>query len=200
MSFKGSALAVAGLLFLTGCTEVTVQVPPEVDLQGAGITTVAIVAADLPGDPAPVGTLLRAETSAQIRRLLPALVIVEEPEAADAVLQMEVANHGVGPAYFQTSANVQTGRVGCDAWQEAFLMVNASVFGRGKPSPTWEALMEKRSRIALSCVPKLGPLGTVETPAVSDPQLVSAIVRELGMRLAGYTRREFRPAQAPKQP
>lgn len=193
MTFGGSMLVVAGLLFLTGCTEVTVQVPPEVDLQAAGITTVAIVAADLPGDPSPVATLLRAEASAHVRRVLPALAIVGDPEQADAVLQMAVANHGVGPANFQRSANAQ-GQASCDAWQEAFLIVDASVFSRGKPSSTWEALIEKRARIDLTCTPKIDvPLWTAATPAVSDPQMVSAVVRELGMRLAGYTKHELRP-------
>ncbi len=189
---KGSILAIAGMLLLAGCTTVSVQVPPEVDLQAAGINSVAILAEDLPGDPAPVGVLLRAEATQQIRRVLPALVLVEDPEDADAVLRMEVASHSVGPAYFQTTTDAQ-GRLSCDAWQETLLMVNTSVLGRGHPSADWQALLEKRSRISLTCVPRRGPAWTAGTPAASDPELVAAVVRELGMRLAGYTRTELRP-------
>lgn len=189
---KGSILAVTGMFLLAGCTTVSVQVPPEVDLRAAGIKSVAILAEDLPGDPAPVAVLLRAEAAQQMRRALPALTLVEDPEDADAVLRMEVASHSVGPAYFQTTADAQ-GRVSCDAWQETLLIVNTSVLSRGHPSADWQALLEKRSRIYLTCVPRRGPSWTAGTPAASDPELVGAVVRELGMRLAGYTRTELRP-------
>jgi len=200
MEFKRAGVTIGALLFLLGCTEATVQVPPEVDLQRAGIKSVAVVAVDLPNDPAPVGVLLRAETSAQIRRLLPTLALVEDPQQADAVLQMEVANHGVGPAYFQNKADTQTGHVYCEAWQEAFLLVNASVYAKGTSSPWWESLLEKRNRIDLSCRPNQGSLGMIQSPAVDDPQLVNATVTELGMRLAGYTRKELRPKHSSNQP
>ncbi len=197
MNIRTGALGLASLLFLAGCNleTVTVQVPPEVDLKAAGIKSVAIAVTDLPNDPAPVGVLLRTETSTQIRQLLPTLALLETPQAADAVLQMDVANHGVGPAYFQTKASDQEGHVYCEAWQEAFLLVDASVLTKGNPSPRWQGQLEKRNRIELSCTPRIGPVGTVASPAVSDPVLVSAIVKELGMRLAGYTRRELRPKQ-----
>ena len=191
MTVKGSALVLAGLLLLTGCTTVTVQVPPEVDLQAAGIKTVAIAVTDLPNDPAPVGTLLRIETSQQIRSLLPTLSVVEEVQNADALLRMEVASHAMGPAYFETNRDSQTNRVSCDAWQEAFLIVNASVLTKGNQEPAWQSLLQDRSRIGLSCVPALGPVGAVGTPAAMDPRLVGDIVRELGMKLAGYTRTEL---------
>ncbi len=195
MNIRTGALALASVLVLAGCNleEVTVQVPPEVDLKAAGIKSVAIAVKDLPNDPAPVGVLLRVETSTQIRQLLPTLALAETPQEADAVLQIDVANHGVGPAYFQTRALDQEGHVYCEAWQEAFLLVNASVLTKGNPSPRWEGQLEKRNRIELSCTPRLGPVGTVASPAVSDPVLVGGIVKELGMRLAGYPRRELRP-------
>jgi hypothetical protein len=195
MNIKAGALALASLLFLVGCNleEVTVQVPPEVDLKAAGIKSVAIAVKDLPNDPAPVGVLLRAETSSQIRQRLPALALVETPREADAVLEMDVANHGVGPARFQTQTSDQEGHTICEAWQEAFLLVDVSVLTKGNPSPQWQSQLEKRNKIELSCTPFFGPVGVVSSPAVSDPILVEAIVKELGMRLSGYTRHELRP-------
>lgn len=194
MRIRAGALALASLLFLAGCsvTQVTVQVPPEVDLKGAGIKSVAIAVTDLPNDPAPVGVMLKTETSSQIRQLLPSLALAETPQEADAILKMDVVNHGVGPAYFQTRAGDQAGHDACDAWQEAFLLVNASVLTNGNPSPRWEGQLEKRNRIELSCTPLVGPVGTVASPAVSDPELVRSIVKDLGKRLAGYTRQEVR--------
>jgi hypothetical protein len=186
-----TALSLAGVLALTGCTAVTVQVPPEVDLQAQGIRSVVVEVTDLPNDPAPLSTLLRGEATSQIQQVLPALTVVDDPQAADAVLLMEVANHGVGPALFENHTNSQGTRVACDAWQEAFLLVNASVYAQGKPSPSWHGWVEKRTRIDLSCNPIFGPLGAIGSPAVSDPQLVYSIVREIGMRLAGYTRKEY---------
>jgi hypothetical protein len=192
MTVRAGVLMLAGLLMLTGCTAVTVQVPPEVDLQAVGIKTVAIAAADLPNDTSPVGTLLRAETAQKIRTLLPALDLVEDGNDADAVLRMEVASHAVGPAYFQTTRDSESHRVSCEAWQDAFLIVNASVLTRGNSTPAWESLLQDRSRIDLSCTPFIGPIGAVRSPAASDPQLVGGIVRQLGMKLAGYTRTELR--------
>ena len=170
---------------------VSVQVPPEVNLQAAGIKTVAVLAGDLPNDPAPVGVLLRAETTQRMRRLLPSLVIVEDPEQADAVLRLEVASHNVGIPNCSTTADAQ-GRLTCDAWQETLLIVDTSIFRRGHASADWQALVEKRSRITLACVPRRGPSWVAETPAPSDPELVGAVVTELGNRLAGYTRTELR--------
>jgi len=182
--------ATAAVVVLTACKVVSVEVPPEINLQAAGIRTVAVVADDLPADPAPVGVLLRAETTWQMRRLLPSLVIVADPEHADAVLRMEVASHNVGTPYFQTAADAQ-GRLTCDAWQETVLIVDTTIFQRGHASADWQALLEKRSRITLACVPRRGPSWVSETPAPSDPELVSAVVTELGNRLAGYTRKEL---------
>jgi hypothetical protein len=189
-----AALVVASLLFLAGCsvTQVSVHVPPEVDLNAAGVKSVAIAVTDLPNDPAPVGVMLKSETTSEIQKLLPSLTFAETPQAADAILKMDVVNHGVGPAYFQTRAGDQAGHDACDAWQEAFLLVNASVLTKGNPSPRWQGQLEKRNRINLSCTPLVGPVGTVASPAVSDPELVSSIVKELGKRLAGYTRDELR--------
>ncbi len=194
MSIRAGALALASLLFLAGCsvTQVTVQVPPEVDLKAAGIKSVAIAVTDLSNDPAPVGVLLKTETSSQIRQLLPTLVLAETLQEADAILKMDVLNHGVGPASFQTRAGDQEGHDSCEAWQEAFLLVDVSVLTKGNPSPRWEGQLEKRNKIELSCTPRLGPVGTVVSPAVSDPALVSGIVKELGKRLEGYTRQELR--------
>lgn len=185
------ALVITAAVVLTACKIVSVQVPPEINLQAAGIRTVAVVAEDLPSDPAPVGVLLRAEAAQQVRHLLPSLVIVEDPEQADAVLRMKVASHNVGTPYFQTTADAQ-GRLTCDAWQETLLIVDTSILQRGHESADWQALLEKRSRITLACVPRRGPSWVSETPAPSDPELVGAVVTELGNRLAGYTRRELR--------
>ncbi|HEX2712308.1 MAG TPA: hypothetical protein VHM88_08805 [Candidatus Acidoferrales bacterium] len=196
MNVRTGALVFLSVLVLAGCNleTVTVQIPPEVDLKGAGIKSVAIAVADLPNDPAPVGVLLRSETSARFRELLPALTLVETPQTADAILQMNVANHGVGPAHFQTRAPEEQGeQAHCQAWQEAFLLVEASVLTKGNPSPRWEGALEKRDKIDLSCTPFFGPVGVVSSPAVSDPALVSAIVDDLGRRLVGYTRQELRP-------
>lgn len=198
MNIRTSALVLLSVLFLAGCNleTVTVQIPPEVDLRGAGVKSVAVVVADLPNDPAPVGVLLRSETSTRIRELLPTLALVETPQTADAVLQMNVANHGVGPARFQTRApDQQGGQPSCEAWQEAFLLVDVSVLTKGNSSPRWQGALEKRDRIDLSCTLFFGPVGVVSSPAVSDPALVSAIVQDLGRRLAGYTRQEMRPRQ-----
>lgn len=198
MNMRTGALILLSVLFLLGCNleTVTIQVPPEVDLKAAGIKSVAVAVADLPNDPAPVGVLLRSETSTRIRELLPTLTLVEIPQTADAILQMNVANHGVGPAHFRTRApDQQGGQASCEAWQEAFLLVDASVRTKGDPSPRWQGALEKRDKIDLSCSPFFGPVGAVSSPAVNDPALVSAIVEDLGRRLVGYTRQEMRPRQ-----
>lgn len=198
MNVRTGALIFLSVLFFAGCNleTVTVQVPPEVDLKGAGIKSVAVAVQDLPNDPAPVGVLLRSETSTRIRELLPSLALVEAPQTADAVLRMDVANHGVGPAHFHTrQPDQQGGQAYCEAWQEAFLLVDASVRTKGEPSPRWQGALEKREKIDLSCTPFFGPVGVVSSPAVSDPALVNAIVEDLGRRLVGYTRQEMRPRQ-----
>lgn len=189
--FRGGIVMIAAALALTACTIVDVQVPPEVNLQAAGIKTVAVLAEDMPDDPSPVALLLRAEATQQMRRLLPTIEVVEDPQGADAVLRMAVANHGIGTPYFQTTQDAQ-GRLSCEAWQDTVLIVDTAVFRRGDAAAAWEAVLEKHNRIDLSCVPRRGPSWIAQTPAPTDPQLVGEVVTELGNRLAGYTRKELR--------
>lgn len=183
-------LILTGLVFATGCQAVTVQVPPEVDFRA--VKTVALVVVDPSNDPAPVGVLLRAEVASEIRQRLPTLTIVKEPADADATLWLEIAGHGIGPAAFRTSVDTQTKQASCAAWQEVFLIVDASVRAEAKSAQLWQALLEARRRISLDCIVYLGPIGAMTSPAYEDPQLVKDIVSNLSRRLAGYTRTEFR--------
>ena len=193
---KGRSLSVilVTMLSVTACEAVSVQVPPEVDLKG--IKMVAVVTTDFPTDLAPVGVLLRVETASEIRRVLPALTVVERSEESDATLRLEVASHGIGPASFYTNVNTD-GQAWCTAWQDAFLIVNGTILAGPKPNQLWQELLEGRRRITLSCVPNRGPVGALTSPGILDRQLVKDIISELGRKLAGYTRREFRPLTGP---
>ncbi len=176
-----------------GCQTVAVQVPPEADLQG--VRTVAVVAADMAGDPAPVALLLRSEASARIRRLLPQLTLVEPTASADAVLRMQVVIHSYSPPSVSLSTDRETGRVSCAAWQVASLVVDAAVT-TGEVI-RWQGLLESQRRVDLPCLRS----GAVWIPGRSaesvDLLLVRDVVDELGRRLAGYTRHELRPLQTP---
>lgn len=189
------AAALVATVVATGCQTVTVHVPPEVDL--AGIKTIAVDAVDLLIDPAPVAVLLRVETASRIRRLLPALTILDRGDQADAVVRLEVARHGVGPVQFRTSISVSTGKTSCTAWQDAFLTVAASIASGSPRTQLWQAALDAGRRIELDCVPSRIPIGVVRTTAVVDRDLVTQIVDEMGRRLAGYTRTELRPRQTP---
>ncbi len=189
------AVAVVAAVMATGCQTVTVHVPPEVDL--AGITTVAVDAVDLRIDPAPVAVLLRVETASRIRRLLPALTILARADQADAVVRLEVARHGVGPVHVSTSINLSTGKTSCTAWQDAFLVVAATIAAGPQGTQLWQGVLDADERVDLDCRPSGVPIGIVRTPSSVDRQLVTEIVDELGRRLAGYTRTELQPRQAP---
>ncbi len=183
-------LLLAGLVFAAGCQVVTVQVPPEVDLRA--MKALALVVVDPSNDPAPVGVLLRAEVASEIRQRLPTLNVVEEPTDADATLRLEIAGHGIGPAAFRTTVDTQTKQISCAAWQEVFLIIDASVQAGAKSAQLWQALLEARRRINLDCIVNRGPIGAMTSPAYEDPQLVKDIVNNLSGKLAGYTRTEFR--------
>lgn len=177
-----------------GCQTVTVNVPPEVDL--TAVHTVAIDAVDLLVDPAPVAVLLRVEAGSRVRRLLPSLVIVQQADQADALLRLEVASHGVTPPAFNIVTNVSTGKTSCVAYQNAFLTVGASVATRPERVVIWQDVLDARRRLELDCLPPRA-IGAHRTPAVFDRYLVEDIIDNLGRRLAGYTRTELQPRQAP---
>lgn len=189
------AVVLVAAVVATGCQTVTVHVPPEVDL--AGIKTVAVDAVDLLIDPAPVAILLRVDTASRIRRLLPALMILDRADQADAVVRLEVARHGVGPVQVRTSINASTGETSCTAWQDAFLTVAASITSGSPRVQRWQAPLDAGRRIELGCVPSRIPVGIVRTTAVADRDLVTQIVDELARRLAGYTRTELQPRPTP---
>jgi hypothetical protein len=192
MRLRLIALIVLIWLVAVGCQAVTVQVPPEADLQG--VKTVAVVASDLPEDPAPVAVLLRSEASSRIRRLLPTLTLVEPTFTPDAVLQMKVVRHGITPVTIRVGVDPQTGRVSCRAWQVASLIVDGSV--STDQTIRWQGLLEAGRRIDLFCLPAGGVVVPGSQESI-DPRLVRDIVDELGRRLAGYARREFRAIQSP---
>ncbi|OFX16102.1 MAG: hypothetical protein A2V59_04525 [Armatimonadetes bacterium RBG_19FT_COMBO_69_19] len=195
------ALVVAIWLVATGCQTVTVQVPPEADLQG--IKTVAVMAADMPNDPAPVGVLLRSEASSRIRRLLPTLTLVEPTAGSDAVLRMTVVRHTISSVAIRVYVDPQTGQVSCSAWQIASLLVDAAV-NTGE-TIRWQGILEAARRIDLPCVRRNVAVIPAVSPASTDPRLVRDVVDDLGRRLAGYARREIRalppsaPAPSPTQ-
>lgn len=198
MTLRLVVLIVAVSLIAAGCQAVTVHVPPEADLQG--VRTVAVLAADLPGDPAPVAVLLRGEASSRIRRLLPTLTLVEPTGQADAILRMSVVRHHLTPVQLRVNVNPESGRVGCTAWQDAVLLVEASVVSGN--TIRWQGILEGGRRLELICVPTRGATvsGRVvaeTSPASVDPRLVRDVIDELGRRLAGYARKELRPIQTP---
>lgn len=197
MRLRFVSLVVVIWLGAAGCQAVTVQVPPEADLQG--VKTVSVSATDLPNDPAPVAVLLRSEASSRIRRLLPALTLVEPTFGADAALRMGVVRHAISPVSLRVFVDPQTGQVSCSAWQVAALLVDASVVTGEKIR--WQGVLEAERRINLPCVRR----GTAVIPGVTqgsiDPRLVDDVVDELGRRLAGYARRELRAIKTlPQEP
>lgn len=194
MRARLKGIVVVASLIVAGCQAVMVNVPPEADLQG--VKTVAVLAADMPGDPTPVAVLLRSEASSRIRRLLPALTLVEPTFAdADAVLRMEVIRHGISPVSLRVYVNPETGQVSCAAWQVASLIVDAKV-ATGEVI-RWQGLLEAGRRIDLPCLRARGVYIPGRSPGSTDPRLVRDVVDELGRRLAGYARREFRAIQNP---
>jgi len=180
----------------TGCQTVRVQVPPEADLEG--VRTVAVVATDLPGDPIPVAILLRGEASSRIRRLLPALTLVEPTAHADAVLRMTVVRHGTTPPAIRVHVDSRTGEVNCTAWQVASLLVDAAVV-TGE-TIRWQGILESGRRVDLPCLRRGTVWSPVISPANHDTRLVRDAVDELGRRLAGYVRTELRTLQPPPPP
>lgn len=173
-----------------------VQVPPEADL--AGVKTVAVVATDLPGDPAPVGILLRGEASSRIRRLLPALTLVEPTAEADALLRMNVIRHGTTPASVRVYVDSRTGQLSCAAWHTASLLVDAAVV-TGE-TIRWQGILEAARRIDLPCA-RRGAVWIPVIPAANhDTRLVRDAVDDLGRRLAGYVRTELRAIRNPPAP
>lgn len=188
-------IVVAGFV-AAGCQAVTVQVPPEADLQG--VKTVAVQATDMPYDPAPVAVLLRSEASSRIRRLLPALTLVQPTTDADALLRMAVVRHDMSPASVRVQVNPQTGEVSCSAWQVATLLVDASVV-TGE-TIRWQGLLEAGRRVDLPCLRRGSVVIPGRAPASVDLYLVRDIVDDLGRRLAGYARTEFRAIQNPSPP
>lgn len=191
----GALIVVIGLA-AAACQAVQVQVPPEADL--AGITTVAVVATDLHGDPAPIAVLLRSEASSRIRRLLPALTLVEPTAAADAVLRMAVIRHGTTPPTVRLYVDSRTGQVSCAAWHSASLLVDAAVLAG--QTIRWQGILEAGRRIELPCVRS----GTAWIPVIHagnyDVRLARDAVDDLGRRLAGYVRTELRALRAPSAP
>lgn|GEM_PF-1950245 len=195
MGLRVVTLIVAGLL-AAACEPVSVNVPPEADLQG--IKTVAVVAADMPYDPQPVAGLLRGEASSRIRRLLPHLTLVEPTANADAIVRMTVVRHGLGPASVRVYVDPKTNQVSCSAWQMAWLFVDASVV-TGE-TIRWQGILQAERRLNLPCIRRNVPV-IVYTPAENiDPRLVHDVVDDLGRRLAGYVRTEFRAMQNPPPP
>lgn len=184
-------LLVAAALAASGCETVRVPVPPEADL--SGIRTVAVVATDLPGDPMPIAILLRGEASSRIRRLLPALTLVDPIAGPDALLRLNVVRHETGTPSVRVWVDRRTRRVFCEAWQTARLLVDASVV-TGQVI-RWQGILEARHTRELRCLGR----GTIFIPELSpggsDSELVREAVDELGRRLAGYVRTEFRPLQ-----
>jgi hypothetical protein len=191
----GALVAVIGLI-VAGCQIVQVQVPPEADL--AGIETVAVVATDLPGDPAPVAVLLRGEASTRIRRLLPALTLVEPTAAPDALLRMTVVRHGTTPPSMRLSMDRRTGQIACSAWYSASLLVDAAVV-TGQ-TIRWQGILEAGRRVELPCLRKGAAWIPVLNPANADTRLVRDAVDDLGRRLAGYVRTELRAIPTPSAP
>ncbi|MGH2436689.1 MAG: hypothetical protein ACRDFA_06830 [bacterium] len=195
MRLRLVSLIVVIWLAAAGCQAVTVQVPPEADMRD--VKTVAVLATDLPNDPAPVAVLLRSEASSRIRRLLPSLTLVEPTFNADALLRMGVIRHAISPVSLRVFVDPQTGQVSCSAWQTASLLVDASVVTGEKIR--WQGVLESERRITLPCVRR----GTAVIPGVTqssiDPRLVDDVVDELGRRLAGYARRELRAIKTPPQ-
>ncbi|HXF83395.1 MAG TPA: hypothetical protein VNN19_11655 [bacterium] len=190
-------LAVLGLAAAAaGCTTVAVPVPPEADLQG--VKTVAVAAADMPNDPAPVALLLRSEASSRIRRLLPALTLVEPTAQADALLRMTVLRHEISPVSLRVHVDPQTKRVSCSAYQTATLLVDASV--TSGQTIRWQGILESARRIDLPCVRGSVAVIPAVNPASVDHRLVQDVVDELGRRLAGYVRREIRARRSTPAP
>jgi hypothetical protein len=183
-------------LAASGCQTVRVPVPPEADL--AGIKTVAVVATDLPGDSSPIAILLRGEASSRIRRLLPALTLVDPIAGPDAVLRMAVVRHGTTAPSIHVYVDRYTGRVRCSAWQTASLLVDASVVT--DQVIRWQGILEARRRMDLRCMGR-GLIVIPEIPRSDyDSLLVRDAVDDLGRRLAGYVRTEFRALQNPSAP
>jgi len=191
----GAFVAVLGLA-AAGCEAVHVQVPPEADL--AGIKTVTVVATDLPGDPAPVALLLRGEASSRIRRLLPALTLVDPISGPDALLRMTVVRHGTTDPSIRLYVDPRTGRIACSAWQTAILLVDAAVV-TGQ-TIRWQGILEAGRRVELRCLRLGGVWEPVIAPGNSDTYLVGDAVDDLGRRLAGYVRTEFRAIKTPPMP
>lgn len=191
----GALVAVMGLA-AAGCETVHVQVPPEADL--AGIQTVTVLATDLPGDPAPVAILLRGEASSWIRRLLPALTLVDPIAGPDAILRLTVVRHGTSAPSMRLYVDSRTGHVSCAAWHTASLLVDAAVV-TGQ-TVRWQGILEAGRRIELPCLHR----GLVWVPVIApgdyDTRLVSDAVDELGRRLVGYVRTEFRAIKNPPAP
>ncbi|HEY6103139.1 MAG TPA: hypothetical protein VI007_07930 [bacterium] len=191
----GALLAMLGLA-VAGCETVKVQVPPEADL--AGIKTVAVMATDMPGDPTPVAILLRGEASSRIRRLLPALTLVDPIAGPDALLRMTVVRHGTTDPSMRLYVDSRTGRVSCYAWHTASLLVDAAVV-TGQ-TIRWQGILEAGRRIELPCLRR----GFVWVPIISpgnyDTTLVGEAVDDLGRRLAGYVRTELRAIKNPPPP
>lgn len=190
------AFVVAMGLAAAGCETVRVPVAPEADL--AGIKTVSVVATDLPGDPTPVAILLRGEASSQIRRLLPTLTLVDPIAGPDALLRMNVVRHETSTPSVRVYIDRHTRRVYCEAWQTSRLLVDASVV-TGQ-TIRWQGILEARRTREIRCLGR----GTIFIPEFSrgdsDSQLVRDAVDDLGRRLAGYVRTEFRAIQNPSPP
>lgn len=187
VTFALVALALAA----AGCTTVTVQVPPEADL--AGVRTVAVTAADMSNDPAPVAVLLRSEASSRIRRLLPALTLVEPTASSDALLRMTVLRHSISSVALRVYIDPKTNLVSCSAYQIASLLVDASV--STAETIRWQGVLEANRRIDLPCIRHNIVVIPAITPAAVDPRLVRDAVDDLGRRLAGYARKEIRAIQ-----
>jgi len=187
---------VAVVLLSAACEAVSVPVPPEADLRG--IKTVAVVATDMAYDPQPIAVLLRGGASSRLRRLLPHLTLVEPAAGPDALLRMAVVRHGLGPASVRVYVDPRTGQVSCAAWQMAWLIVDASVV-TGE-TIRWQGILQSERRVNLPCLRKNVPVLTY-TPAENiDPRLVDDVIDDLGRRLAGYVRTEFRALRSPPPP
>lgn len=153
----------------------------------------AVTAADMPNDPSPVAALLRSEASTRIRRLLPALTLVEPTAQADALLRMTVLRHSISSVALRVFVDPRTNEVSCSAYQIASLLVDAAV-STGE-TIRWQGVLEANRRIDLPCVRRNLVVIPAITPAAVDPRLVRDVVDDLGRRLAGYVRTEIRAIQ-----
>lgn len=196
MLLRVVTLGMAAALVAAGCTTVQVPVPPEADL--AGIKTVAVTAADMPNDPSPVALLLRSEASTRIRRLLPALTLVEPTVPSDAVLRMTVLRHSISSVALRVHVDPRTNEVTCSAYQIASLLVDAAV--SAGETIRWQGVLEANRRLELPCVRRNIVVIPAITPASIDPRLVRDVVDDLGRRLAGYMRTEIRAIQQTPAP